>query len=75
VLGNRCAMAAIFPAMKDASVNLGVQRLDAAVEHFRESGQLGNIFHRDSGVAQEFGRASGRNQFDAESGEFAGKIN
>ena len=74
MLGNRRAMAAVFAPMQDASMHLRMQRLDAPVQHFRKPGQLGNIFHGDAGVAQQLGRASGRNQFHAQRGEFAGEI-
>ena len=65
---------AVVAAMQNAAMDFGMQRLDAPIQHFRESGELGNIFHGDAGVAQQLGSASGRNQFDAESGELAGKI-
>ena len=74
ILGNRRAMFGVVAPMQDASVHFRMQRLDAPVQHFREPGQLKNIFHRNAGVAQQLGRASGRDQFDAEPGEFAGKI-
>ena len=65
---------AIFAAMQDAAVDLGMKRLDAAVEHFGESGEFGDVFHGDAGVAQQFGGASGGDEFDAEGGELAGEI-
>ena len=74
MLGNGRAMAAVVTAMQDAAVHLRMQRLDAPVQHFRKPGQLGNIFHRNAGVAQQLGRASGRNQFHSEGDEFAGEI-
>ena len=74
MLGNRREMAAVFAAIQDAAVHLRMQRLDAPVEHFREPGQFGNIFYGNAGVAQQLGRASGRNQFHAQRGEFAGEI-
>ena len=74
MLGNRRAMAGVVAAMQNAAVHLRMQRLDAPIQHFREPGQLGNVFHGNAGVAQQLGRASGRNQFDAEPGKFAGKI-
>ena len=67
-------MVGIFAAMQNAAVNFRMQRLDAPVEHFGEAGQFGDVFDGDAGFAQQFGRASGRNQFDAESDEFAGEI-
>ena len=60
--------------MQDAAVHLRMQRLDAPIKHLRKPGQLGNIFYGDAGIAQQLGRASGRNQLDAELGKFAGKI-
>ena len=55
-------------------MDLGVKRLDAAVEHFGEAGEFGDVFDGDAGVAQEFGGASGGDEFDAERGELAGEI-
>ena len=65
---------AIFAAMKNAAVNFGMQRLHAAVEHFGESGEVGDVFDRDAGVAQQLGGAAGGDEFDAEGGKFAGEI-
>ena len=45
--------------MQDAAVNFRMQRFDAAVEHLGESGEVGDVFHGDAGVAQELGGASG----------------
>ena len=66
--------AGILAAVEDAAVNLGVERLDAAVEHFGESGEVGDVFHGDAGIAQQLGGASGGDEFDAESGELAGEF-
>jgi hypothetical protein len=51
-----------------------MQRLDAAVEHFGEAGEFGNVFDGDAGVAQQLGGASGGDEFDAERGQLAGEI-
>ena len=75
MLGNRRAMAAVSTSMQDPPMNLRMQRLDAPIQHFREPGQLGNIFHCNAGIAQQLSRAARRNQFDAELGKFAGEIN
>ena len=56
-------------------MHLRMQRLDAPIQHFREPSQLGNIFHGNARIAQQLGRTAGRNEFDAELGKFAGKIN
>ena len=74
MLGNRRAMAGVVAPMQNSPVDFRMQRLDAPIQHFREPGQLGNIFHRDAGVAQQFGRAPGRNQFHAQRGELAAEI-
>ena len=60
--------------MQDAAVHLGMQRLDAAIEHFGEAGEFGDVFDRDAGVAQQLGGASGGDELDAEGGELAGEI-
>ena len=51
-----------------------MQRLDAAIEHFRESGEFGDVFDGDAGIAQQLGRASGGDEFDAEAGELAREV-
>ena len=45
------------------AVHLGVQRLDPSVHHFREAGEVGNVLHLQSRLAQSLGRAAGGNQF------------
>ena len=51
-----------------------MQRLHAAVEHFRKSGQVTDVFHRDSRIAKQLGGAAGRDQFHSHTRELAGKI-
>ena len=74
VLGKGGDVFRIVAAMQDAAVYFGMQRLDAAVEHFGKAGEVGDIFDCDSGVAQGLGGAAGGDEFDAEGGEFAGEI-
>ena len=74
MLGNGGGVRGIFAAMQNAAMHFGMQRLDAAIEHFRESGEFGDVFDGNAGVAQELGRASGRDEFDAEAGELAREI-
>ena len=33
-------------------MHVGMQRLDAAVHHFRKAGQFGDVEHVEAGVAQ-----------------------
>jgi hypothetical protein len=55
-----------------------MQGLDAAVEHFREARVITDFGDRQAGIAQHFGGAAGRQQFDAVGdqalGEFEGAI-
>jgi hypothetical protein len=61
-------------AEEEAAVDFGVQSLDAAAEHFRPAGELGNIADGDSSFAEELGGAASGEDFDAESGEFLRKV-
>ncbi len=74
VLGDGSHVRRILAAMQDAAMDFGMQRLDASVEHFREAGEFGNVFDGDAGIAQQLGRASGGDEFDAEAGELAGEV-
>ena len=74
VLGDSAAVRGILAAVQNASVHLGMQRLDAAVEHLGKAGELGDIFDLDAGVAQQFGGAAGGDQFHAQAGELAGEF-
>ena len=47
VPGHGCDMLRIFATKQNAAVNLGMQRLDAAVEHFRKTSKLGDVFYGD----------------------------
>ena len=59
---------------ENAAVDVGVQRLDAAVEHFGEAGHVGHVAHRQAGVGQRLARAAGGNQLDVEGGQAAGQV-
>ncbi len=61
-------------AAKDAAVDLGMQRLHAAVHHLRETGVVGDFGHRDAAVAQQLEGAAGGQQRDACLAEFAGEV-
>src|SRR5579859_2405968 len=74
MFGNGSNMFGIFAAMKNSAVNFGMKRLNAAIEHFGESREVGNVLHRDAGVAQKLGGSSRRDQFDVEGGEFTGEL-
>ena len=59
---------------EDAGMHPGMERLDPAVEHLREAGELGHVLDRQAGVADGLGGAAGGQQFDAEIGEGAGEV-
>ncbi len=52
VLGDGGAMLRVIADVQDAAMHLGMQSLDATVEHFRKAGEVGNVLHGDAGVAQ-----------------------
>ncbi len=43
---------------EDAAMHLGMQGLDATVEHFREAGVVGNVGDIEAGIAQQLGGAA-----------------
>ncbi len=59
VLLHRGDMLFILTDVQNAAVHLGMKRLDSAIEHFRKAGKLRNVLDRDTGIAQQLGRASG----------------
>ncbi len=65
MLGNRGTMLRLAAHVENSAVHFGMQCLHAAVEHLGKAGEIGDVFHRDAGVAQQLGCASGGNQFDA----------
>ena len=67
-------MLLVVANVQNAAVHLGVQRLHAAVEHLGKASQLGDVLHRNSGVAQQFRRASGGDQFHTHAGELPRKL-
>jgi hypothetical protein len=61
--------------VEEAAVDLGVQRLYAAVEHFGEAGKIADVFNREAGFAEGACGTAGRDQLDPEAGERLGKFN
>ena len=58
-------------AAEQAAVDLRMQGLDPAVHDFREAGDVGDVAHRQAGVAQRARGAAGGKQLDAMRGERA----
>ena len=61
-------------ATEQAAMDLRMQRLDAAVHHFRESGDLGDIAHGQAGVTQCLRRAARGQQFHAMARQRVGQV-
>src|SRR5579872_357745 len=74
MFSNGSNMLGIFAAVENSAVDFGMKRLNAAIEHFGESSEIGNILHRDAGVTQKPGGSSSRDQFDVEGGELTGEL-
>ena len=55
---------------EQAAVDLRVQGLDAAVEHLGKAGVVGDLGDGQTRVGEQPGGAAGREQLDAELGQF-----
>ena len=62
-------------AGQQAAVHLGVQRLHAAIQHFRELGDLGHLGHGQAFLGQQLRGATGGQQLDAQGVQGFGKVN
>ena len=60
--------------VEQSTMHDGVQCLDASVEHLRESRDLTDVAHRESGAAQRGGGATGGDQFPVARNEFTSEI-
>ena len=74
MLGHGATVRGILAPVQDAAVHFGVQGFDPPIEHFRKAGEFGNVFYADPRVAQQLGRAAGRNKFHTHAGELAGEV-
>ena len=52
-------------ATENSSKNLGVQRLQTAIHHFREIGVIRDVPNRNSGFGKALGRAASAVDFDS----------
>ena len=69
VLLKRALMRLVAAHGEQPAMNARMQRLDAAVHHFGNARDLGNVDHRDPGFAQELGGAAGGDDLDAVAAE------
>jgi len=59
---------------QQAAMDLGMERLDAAVHHLRKAGQLGHVAHGEAGSRELLSGAAGRDELYAVAGEDAGEL-
>jgi hypothetical protein len=59
---------------EDATIDQGMERLDAAAQDLREVGQLLNALDLDTGLAEQGLRAARRIQLDAELGQTPSEV-
>ena len=59
--------------VEEPAVNFGVEGLDAAIEHFRETGVGAQVGDVQASLAQGLGGAAGGNQFHTRGGEGLGQ--
>jgi hypothetical protein len=64
----------VAPQVEQSRVHLWVQGLDPAVQHLREAGEFGNVFHLQPGRLQRLRRAAGGEQFHPEPRQPASKL-
>jgi hypothetical protein len=55
-------------------MNFGMERLYAAAKHFGPACKVGDVAHDDAGFAEKLRGATGRKNFDAQSGEPLGEL-
>ena len=60
--------------VKKAAMDAGVQCFDAAIEHFREAGEVADVFDLEAGLTQSAGGSAGRDQLHAKAGQDLGKF-
>ena len=74
MFGHGADVGGVVPAVQDAGVDSGVQRLHAAVEHFGKAGELLDRGYGHTRIAQRRSRAAGGQDFDVESCQTARQI-
>ena len=74
VRAHRLGVLGVAADRQQPAMHRRMQRLDAAVHHFRKSGQIADVEHLESGIAQRHAGAAGRDELDAEAGERAREV-
>ena len=65
MIGERLEMRLVLAQREQPAMDLRMQRLDPPIHHLRQAGDLGDVDHLDAGLAQQLGRAAGRDDVDA----------
>ena len=74
MLGQGLHVLGIVVAAEDAAVDLGMERLQPAVHHFREAGIVGDVADGDTFAFQVFAGAAGAEDFHAGGDQAAGEV-
>ena len=74
IFGNLGTIVRLAALKKNPAVHFGVQCFHPAAEHFRPSGQFGHVANFHTGLAQQFRRPAGGNNFNREGSELPRKI-
>ena len=69
----RGAVLGQIASRENAAVDLGMQRLDAAVQHFGKARVTPDVGDRHARVGERLGRSARREELDAARGEASGK--
>ena len=71
---HRLGVRGVVAHREQAAVHRRMQRLDPAVHHLREAGQLGHVDDGEPRIRQRLARAAGRDDFDAVTDQLAGEF-
>ena len=74
VLAGRAHVVGVVARGEQSGVQLGMQRLDAAVHDLREAGEVLDGAHRDAGALELLRGAARRDELDPELGEAGGEV-
>src|SRR5690606_6348301 len=74
VLCHRGGVGWVVPYRKKSAMHFGVEGLDAAIHHFGKAGEVGDLAHRQAGIADQLVGAAGGDQFHAGGAQTSGKV-
>ena len=74
VFFGRLLMIFQITALQQPAMNFWMQRFHPPIHHFRKAGVIADLDHLDAGLGQFLGRAAGRENFHAITGQLFGEI-